>query len=76
MNNEDSVKGVHVLNEEIKDILQDKHPKSRPSLPEATLPLTSDPPQPVIYEEITSESVYKIALKMKGSGRWSFPCRL
>ena len=68
INNDDAVKGVHSLSPEIKDILQQKHPKSREASPEILLPLTSVPPQPVLYEEITAHAVYKIAKNMRGSG--------
>ena len=41
VNNEDSVKGVHQLNDEIKKILQEKHPEGRSSIPDVLLPQTS-----------------------------------
>ena len=68
INNDDNIKGVHPLNDEIKEILQQKHPPSRPVDPDIILSQTADTPEPVIYETITSESVYKIAKQMKGSG--------
>ena len=34
INNDDSIKGVHELNNEIRDILQEKHPQARPVDPE------------------------------------------
>ena len=68
INNDDSIKGVHTLDENIKEILQKKHPKSREAVPETVLLPTSTPPQPVMYEEITAHAVYKIAKNMRGSG--------
>ena len=68
INNDDSVKGVHPLNEEIKNILQEKHPKSREVDDEIILPQTADPTQPVIFEEIDADTVQKTARYLKGSG--------
>ena len=34
--------------------------------PEVILECTADPPQPVLYEEITAEKVHKIAKNMNG----------
>ena len=68
INNEDSVKGVHTLTEDLKQILLEKHPKSRDIVEETLLPDTSTPPEPIIYEGITSEEVLKVAKNMKGSG--------
>ena len=68
INNEDSVKGVHQLNDEIKNILQEKHPKGREASPEILLPSRASSPESVIFERITAETVYKTAKQMKGSG--------
>ena len=68
INNEDSIKGVHQLNEEITEILQQKHPNAREATADVILPLTTNPPEKVIYEEITADLVYKTAKNMKGSG--------
>ena len=69
INNDDTVKGVHTLNQEIKQILLDKHPKSREVINEEIfLPMTAEPPEQIIFEEITSNQVQKIAKNMKGSG--------
>ena len=68
INNEDAIKGVHQLSEEIKEILQEKHPKGKEAISEAISPTTYNPPEPVIYEEITADSVYRVAKKMRGSG--------
>ena len=58
INNEDSVKGVHQLSPQIKQILQEKHPNSRNVDPETILlPQDNDPVQPVIYEAVTSETI-------------------
>ena len=68
INNEDAVKGVHQLNDEIKNILQEKHPEGRNPTANVLLAQSSTAPEPIIYEEITAESVYRIAKNMKGSG--------
>ena len=68
VNNDDSIKGVHTLTEEIKEILQSKHPAGRDADPSVVLECTVDPPQPVIYEGITADKVEKIAKNMNGSG--------
>ena len=52
----------------LKTFFKISHPQGREVDPDIVLPQTSVPPQPVIYEEITSELVEKIAKKMKGSG--------
>ena len=52
INNDDSIKGVHPLSNEIKNILQKKHPKGREIVPETVLQPTSTPPQPVMYKEL------------------------
>ena len=69
INNEDSVKGVHSLTDEIKTILQEKHPEARDIQPEVIIPVVnSSGVETVLYEEIDSELVQKIANRMKGSG--------
>ena len=35
---------------------------------EILLPPTAEPPQPIIFEEITADQVQRVAKKMKGSG--------
>ena len=49
-------------------ILQEKYPKGREVDENIILEQTSAPPQPVIFEAITAESVQKVAKNMKGSG--------
>ena len=64
INNDDSVKGVHPLDDEIKDILQKKHPKARDVHPETALLPNSLPPEPVMYEEVTADMVQRTARNM------------
>ena len=59
---------MHQLNNEIKNILQEKHPKGREASPEVLLPSRASSPESVIFEAITAETVYKTAKQMKGSG--------
>ena len=69
INNEDGVKGVHSLSSEIKQILLSKHPSAEDIQPETVLPHTNaEEPENVIYEEIDSVLVQKVANKLKGSG--------
>ena len=56
VNNDDDIKGVHPLTTEIKDILQSKHPAGSEVDPEVVCELTAEPPQPVLFEEITSDT--------------------
>ena len=68
INNEDSTRGVHTLSDEIKQLLEEKHPKPREVDREILLPQSSEDPEPVIYEEINGISVYKAAKRLQGSG--------
>ena len=68
INNEDSIKGVHQLNEKIKGILQDKHPKGREAKPDILLPERSSQSEAVMFEVITADKVFKTAKQLKGSG--------
>ena len=68
INNDDNIKGVHSLTEEIKEILQSKHPAGRDADPEVVIECTAESPQPVMYEAITSDTVYRVAKNMNGSG--------
>ena len=70
INNEDAVKGVHNMNEEIKAILQSKHPEAKASDPSALLQQSQNDGETenVIYEEIDAELVRRTANVMKGSG--------
>ena len=45
INNDDKVKGVHVLTDEIKDILQSKHPAGREADPEVIQEYTAETPR-------------------------------
>ena len=63
INNDDSIKGVHQLSEKIQNILQLKHPESKEPHEDILLQQTQAPPQPVIYEEITADLVYKMPNK-------------
>ena len=68
VNSEDDTRGVHSLTEDIKRLLQEKHPKQREVLQEILLPETANEPEPVIYEGIDGMSVYKAAKQIQGSG--------
>ena len=68
INNEDAVKGVHSLNDEITNILQAKHPEKREVDPEIIIEHHAQTPEPIIFEEITAEKVQKVVRNMTGSG--------
>ena len=68
INSEDSIKGVHPLTDEIKEILQEKHPKSREVDPDIIITQENVPHETVMYEEITADLVYKTTRQMRGSG--------
>ena len=68
VNNDDNIKGVHPLTNEIKEILQSKHPAGQEADPNVMYECTVDPPQPVIYEAFTADQVQRIAKNMNGSG--------
>ena len=68
VNSEDDTRGVHSLTEDIKRLLQDKHPKQREVQQEILLPEVANEPEPVIYEGINGMSVFKAAKQIQGSG--------
>ena len=52
VNNEDSIKGVHPLNDQIKEILQQKHPKGQDAPPSACLQQNQPVFEAAMFEEI------------------------
>ena len=68
INNEDQTLGVHPLNETIKNILQEKHPKKQDVSNDILLPASAPTPHPVIFEEIDATKVHTAALHLSGSG--------
>ena len=68
INNEDSIKGVHQLSDEIKNILMEKHPNARGVDAETLITQSATQVQPVIFEEITAETVQKTSRNLNGSG--------
>ena len=68
INNDDSTRGVHSLSDEIKQLLEEKHPKAKDAEPDILITRSADPPQPVIYEGIDGHSIYKAAKHIQGSG--------
>ena len=68
VDSENDTRGVHPLTEEIKEILQEKHPEARDVSPDILLTPTATEPEPVIFEEINGISVYNAAKKIQGSG--------
>ena len=59
---------MHPLNEEIKTLLQEKHPKAGDVSQDVLLPQTSAEPEPVIFESIDGAAVYRAAKNLQGSG--------
>ena len=68
INSDNDVTGVHSPNDEIQHILQMKHPSAEPASPEVLLPITSPPPQTVVFENIDAELVLKSSMSLHGSG--------
>ena len=63
INNEDSIKGVHQLNDEIKNVLLEKHPNARSVDAEILIPQSAMQVQvPIVFEEITAETGQKTAI--------------
>ena len=59
---------MHSLTDEIKHLLEEKHPKPQAVNAEILLPPTAEEPEAVIFEEISGISVYNAAKKLQGSG--------
>ena len=57
INNNNNIKGVHTLNNEVKQLLQDKHPSAQPAEPESLLPVVNGNVQTVIFEDISSDLI-------------------
>ena len=68
INNNNDIKGVHTITDEIKAILQNKHPKAEPAEPDALLAVTAPPAQTVIFENITADLIIRSSKMMQGSG--------
>ena len=64
--NDDQVRGVHKISEEIKRVLQEKHPKGEQIHSDVLLPVTASPPNPVIFEQITSDLIHKSSRDLSG----------
>ena len=61
-------RGVHSLSDQIKQLLEEKHPKEKEAEIDILLPQAAADPEPVIYEEIDGTAVYKAAKHIQGSG--------
>ena len=57
INNNNDIRGVHSLTGEIKQILQNKHPKAEAATPDALLAISTPPAQSVIFENITADLI-------------------
>ena len=68
INNDDTIAGVHELNNEVKSILTDKHPVGEEADEEVLLKITDEPPSPVIFEAISAENVKAAIMDLNGSG--------
>ena len=68
INNEDSVVGVHSLSEDVKKILEDKHPPGEEASSEILLPNNNPDIQNIIFEEINADIVKTAARNLHGSG--------
>ncbi len=68
INHDDPTIGVHPITEEIKKLLEEKHPKREEASQDILLPDGAPEPHPVLFEEIDVEKVQKAAAKLQGSG--------
>ena len=68
VNNNDQTVGVHPLDENIMNILQEKHPRKKEVSDDILLPETAPTPNPVVFEEIDGAKVHAAALHLSGSG--------
>ena len=68
VNNDDCVKAVHKITESVKQALAAKHPEGQVLYPEALLEITRTTPHPVIFEQITADTIQKCSKELSGSG--------
>ena len=68
INNEDSIKSVHKITDDVKLALAEKHPKREECFPYAMLPVTKPLPNAVIFEQITPEVIQRSSKNLSGSG--------
>ena len=59
---------MHNITDEIKTLLQEKHPKSKEASNDILIAKSSPDPEPVIFEEIDGIAVHKAAKQIQGSG--------
>jgi len=67
-NSADATLGVHAINEEIINTLQEKHPDPGPIVEEAMLQYTTEIPDEVIYEPIDADLIIKATRRISGAG--------
>ena len=68
INNSNDVKGVHCISEEIRNILQAKHPRAEHPDVEVLLKVTEPPAQNVMFENITADLIKQSSKQLNGSG--------
>ena len=68
INNDDNTIGIHTLTEDIKQILEDKHPKGEEICADVLLPDTSRDQQPVIFESLSTDMIKEASKNLNGSG--------
>ncbi len=68
INQEDSVVGVHPVDDNIMDILRGKHPKAAEATNLTDQSHTGELVQPVIFESIDGQSIFNAAKNTFGSG--------
>ena len=66
--NEDCVKGFHKITEDVKQALAEKHPKAEEPYPDVLLPVDRPIPNPVIFEQITADTIQQCSKDLNGSG--------
>ena len=65
---ESSITGVHTMSDEVRQILQAKHPKGKEATQEALLPGDASCVEPVIFEVIDGAAIQLAAKNTTGSG--------
>ena len=60
INNNNLIKGVHTTTDQVKHLLQDKHPSAQPAQPESLLPVSDSNVQTVIFEDISYKLFWRI----------------
>lgn len=67
-NDEDAAIGAMQCSPEVLRTLKEKHPDGKQADPEVLLPVSAEPPDPVIFEAIDSDAIMRCTKSVSGSG--------